>query len=133
MVCTRNHRRDYLQRVLEALNGQTLAQTNWELLVVDNASDERLADTYDLSWHARAKHIREDNLGLTPARLRGIAEGCGEMLVFVDDDNVIASGYLEAASGIYGRYPHWGVFGSGSLEPEFEAQQRFVHGWNCLL
>src|SRR5688572_24492056 len=120
IVCTHNPRKDYLQRVLEALNGQSLPKNQWELLIVDNASDERLAVTCDLSWHVRARHVREENLGLTPARLRGITESRGELLVFVDDDNVLSSGFLEEASAIHARYGYLGVFGAGSLEPEFE-------------
>jgi glycosyltransferase involved in cell wall biosynthesis len=122
IVCTRNPRNDYLRRVLDALNGQTLPKDNWELLVVDNASNEKLADRWDLSWHARGRHVREDHLGLTSARLCGITEACGGLLVFVDDDNVLASDFLEMASAIYAEYPHLGAFGAGSLEPEFEVQ-----------
>ena len=122
IVCTHNPRRDYLRRVLDALERQTLPRERWELLVVDNASSERLADTWDLSWHPRARHIREEDLGLTPARLRGIAEARGELMVFVDDDNVAASDFLEQAANLYGQYPYLGAFGAGSLEPEFEVQ-----------
>ena len=45
IVCTHNPRTDYFRRVLNALDAQTLPKNNWELLVVDNASRERLADT----------------------------------------------------------------------------------------
>ena len=122
IVCTRNPRGDYLHRVLEALNAQTLPKNNWELLVVDNASNERLADSLRLSWHPRARHIREDNLGLTSARMRGITEACGELLVFVDDDNVLAPDFLEKARTLYAQRPDLGAFGAGSLEPEFEVR-----------
>jgi glycosyltransferase involved in cell wall biosynthesis len=128
IICTHNPRRDYLERVLGALNGQTLPKDKWELLVVDNASKERLADTCDLSWHPRGRHVREEALGLTPARFRGIAEARGELLVFVDDDNVLASDFLEEAVALSRRYPHLGAFGAGRLEPEFEVQPpREIH------
>ena len=120
IVCTRNPRGDYLHRVLDALNAQTLPKNNWELLVVDNASNQRLADSLRLSWHPRARHIREDRLGLTSARLRGITETGGELLVFVDDDNVLAPDFLEKARILYAEHPDLGAFGAGSLEPEFE-------------
>ena len=122
VVCSHNPRPDYLQRVLAALGGQTLPQHQWELVVVDNASHERLAGRCDVSWHARARHVREDDLGLTRARFRGIAETRGELLVFVDDDNVLAPGFLEEAWAIHDQYPYLGVFGAGSLDPEFEVQ-----------
>jgi glycosyltransferase involved in cell wall biosynthesis len=121
-LCTHNPRRDYLTRVLDALNRQTLSKDQWELIVVDNASRERLSDTYDLSWHPRARHVREDTLGLVSARLRGIAETQGDLLVFVDDDNVLATDFLEEACAIHERYPCLGAFGAGNLEPEFEIE-----------
>jgi glycosyltransferase involved in cell wall biosynthesis len=121
VVCTHNPRRHYLQRVLRALEGQTLSRDRWELLVVDNASREPLAG-YDLSWHRRAGLVREDRLGLTAARLRGITEATGELVVFVDDDNVLARDFLERASEVCRNYPFLGAFGAGRLEPEFEIE-----------
>src|SRR4051812_49081425 len=97
IICAHNPRPDYLQRALDALKAQSLPQPQWELLLIDNASKEPLASAYDLSWHSRARHIRENELGLTAARLCGIRESTGELLVFVDDDNVLAPDYLANA------------------------------------
>ena len=122
ILCTHNPRAEYLGRTLNSLRLQTTEQEKWELIVVDSASKDRLADMWDLSWHARGRHVREEELGLTPARLRGIAEATGELLVFIDDDNVVATDFLEQAAGIRRSYARLGVFGSGRLEPEFEVQ-----------
>jgi Glycosyl transferase family 2 len=122
IICTHNPRPDYLRRVLEGLKAQTLPRDEWELLFIDNASNERLASAWDLSWHPRHTHVREDELGLTPARLRAIKETTGELLVFIDDDNQLAPDYLERAAAIGQMSPHLGVFGSGTLEPEFEIE-----------
>ena len=121
-ICTHNPRHDYLTRVLDALNRQTLSKDKWELLLVDNASRETLSETYDLSWHPRGRHVREDTLGLAPARLRAVAESGGDQLVFVDDDNVLAPDFLEQALAVHEQYPSLGAFGAGSLEPEFEQE-----------
>ena len=88
IICTHNPREGILNRVLDALKAQTLPRGRWELLLVDNASKVPLDSQWDLTWHAQARHIREEELGLTPARLRGIRESQGKLLVFVDDDNV---------------------------------------------
>ena len=121
VICTHNPRRDHLSRALEGLARQTLPRDRWELILVDNASDTRVAEACDLTWHARARHVREDQIGLTPARLRGIAEASGELIVFVDDDNVLAPDYLEQAAAIQSGYPFVGAFGAGVLEPDFES------------
>src|ERR1700757_663405 len=111
LLCTHNPRPDYLGRVLTALRGQTLATKQWELLLIDNASEQPLAQTVDISWHPRGRHIRENELGLTAARLRGIRESSSELLVFVDDDNVLAPDFLAQAAAISARCPVLGVFG----------------------
>jgi glycosyltransferase involved in cell wall biosynthesis len=80
---------------------------------------EPLAGKWDLSWHPRARHVREDELGLTPARLRGIKESKGDLLVFVDDDNVLQADYLKACLEISEDWPRLGVWG-GQHFPEFE-------------
>src|SRR6266568_4862897 len=110
IICCHNPRVDYLARVLEALKAQTLSTDNWELLVVDNASDEALAGWFDISWHPKARHIQERQLGLTAARLCGIHESLGDLCVFVDDDNVLAKNYLEAALDLAHEYPKIGAF-----------------------
>jgi glycosyltransferase involved in cell wall biosynthesis len=122
IICTHNPRADFLRRVLAGLQAQSLPKREWELLLIDNASKERLAQIWDLGWHPQARHIREDEPGLTPARLRGIKEARGNLLVFVDDDNVLEAGFLAAAKGIAADYPYLGVFGAGMLEPEFERE-----------
>jgi len=122
ILCTHNPRPDYLSRVLAFLRGQTLPAKQWELLLVDNASRQPLSETVDISWHSRGRHIREDELGLTAARLRGIQESSGALLVFVDDDNVLAPDFLFHATAISERHPDLGAFGAGILEPEFEVQ-----------
>ena len=122
ILCTHNPRRDYLSRVLASLRGQTLPAEQWEFLLIDNASRQPLAETWDISWHSCGRHIRVDELGLTPARLRGIQESSGKLLVFVDDDNLLAPDFLDQATAISAWCPALGVFGAGVLEPEFETQ-----------
>jgi len=122
IICTHNPLQDYLRRVLNALQAQTLPKAEWELLLVDNASDTALADTCVLSGHPQGRYIREDELGLTPARLRGIRESGGDLLVYVDDDAVLAPDYLQTARTLFMEHPHLSVIGAGILEPEFAVQ-----------
>lgn len=119
ILCTHNPRQDYLIRTLEALRAQALPAAQWQLLVVDNLSDEPLAKSLDLSWHPDARMVREETPGLTAARLRGIRESQGELLVFVDDDNVLASDYLATSVKLFATRTDLGA-ASGCLLPEYE-------------
>ncbi|MBD2297301.1 glycosyltransferase [Nostoc sp. FACHB-190] len=121
IICTHNPRKDYLDRVINSLKIQTLPMTEWEFLLIDNASDRTLAKEIDITWHPNARHIREDNLGLTAARLRAFKEASNEILVFVDDDNVLDANYLKNTSEIVQGNPHLGAIGGKSL-PEFEIE-----------
>ena len=119
IICTHNPREEYLTRTLDALRAQTLDTKNWELIVIDNASTERLDESLDLSWHPDSRVVRENELGLTPARLRGIRESKGDVLVFIDDDNVPAPDFLLSVERIGLSKPEVGAW-SGSITPEFD-------------
>jgi glycosyltransferase involved in cell wall biosynthesis len=122
IICTHNPRSDYLTRVLDGLRNQTLPLHKWELLIVDNASQLPLASSWDISWHPLARHIVESELGLSPARRRGIQEASADLIVFVDDDNVLDETYLAKAVKIGQEWPSLGVWGSGSIRGEFEVE-----------
>ncbi len=121
VICTHNPRTNQLVRVLEALRAQTLATDQWELLVVDNASQASVAERCDLSWHPNGRCVQEGEIGLAFARQRGIQESIGELIMFVDDDNVLRENYLEEAIRIGAEWKQLGVWG-GSIVPEFEVE-----------
>lgn len=119
ITCSHNPREGYLAQVFDALKKQTLDQQRWEYLLIDNASANPLAARSDLSWHSNARPIREEKLGLTHARLRGIREARGSILVFVDDDNVLDADYLEQVVHVSDEWPRLGAWG-GQTRPRFE-------------
>jgi len=119
IICTHNPRGDYFRSCLGALRAQKLPNNQWELVVIDNGSDEAVAGRVDLSWHVAARIVREETLGLTPARLRGIRESTGDLLVFVDDDNVLDPDFLEVAQRTIAERPFLGSW-SGQCRPAFE-------------
>jgi glycosyltransferase involved in cell wall biosynthesis len=122
IICTHNPRPDYFTRVLDGLRNQTLPLHKWELLIVDNASRLPLASSWDISWHPKARHILESELGLSHARRRGIQEASADLIVFVDDDNVLDETYLAQAINIEQEWPSLGVWGSGSIRGELEVE-----------
>ena len=97
VVCTHDPREDYLALTLGALKRQTLDHNEWELLIVDNASNRPLEQRVDLYWQRKARVVREERLGLFHARLRSFHEAEGEILVYLDDDNLLCSDYLDQA------------------------------------
>lgn len=121
VICSHNPRRDYLDRVLGALRAQTLPFNQWEILLVDNASAESVKDRCDLSWHPRARVVREEKVGKIHALLTAIRQTESPLIAIVDDDNIVASDYLAVGMRLGTTHPHLGAWG-GSCLPEFEIQ-----------
>jgi len=118
-LCTHNPRPEYFRRALAALAAQTLDPALWELLIIDNRSQTPVALGAELAAPRQARVVPEPELGLTSARLRAIAETAGELIVFVDDDNVLAPEYLARALAIMRERPFLGAIG-GRCRGEFE-------------
>ncbi len=121
ILCAHNPRTDHLRQTLAALHAQRLPLADWELLLVDNASAEPLAARFPLDWHPHARHLVEPRLGLTPARLAGIAAATADVLVFVDDDNLLAPDYLTHVLTIAREFPFLGAWG-GCVSARFEQE-----------
>lgn len=118
IVCSYNPKDVYLKRTLRALQQQQ-TEFLWELIIIDNNSSPPMSDLYDLTWHPHGRIVVEYKQGLTPARVRGITEATGSVLVFVDDDNVLAPDFLSRCHEKSHQWPRIGVWG-GHIEPEFE-------------
>jgi glycosyltransferase involved in cell wall biosynthesis len=119
-VCTHNPRMDYLSRVLEALKIQSMPYSDWELLLIDNASKVPVSGSVDLSWHPNGRIIPEAELGIAAARIRAMRESTGELLIFFDDDNVPVGDYLQRCSELFAKRPDLGAV-SGRLTAEYES------------
>lgn len=120
LLCTRDPHPGRLARTLAGLAAQSLARESWEILLVDNGSTPPLGPPADPTGLPSLRLVREPQPGLTPARLRAIAEARGEALVFVDDDNVLDPAYLATALAAFAALPGLAAAG-GPVRPEFAA------------
>jgi glycosyltransferase involved in cell wall biosynthesis len=115
-----NPARGRLACTLGGLAAQTIEPSRWEVLLIDNASDPAAAPGTELAATLPGfRLLQEPERGLTPARLCGIRAARGEVLVFVDDDNVLAPDYLAEAGRLFQQRPQLGAAG-GTVLPEWE-------------
>lgn len=117
IIPTHSPQSDFITRTLLALREQDLPAADWELLIIDNASPMPI-DPSLIAWHPRARIVREPKLGLTHARLCGLRAAFGELLVWVDDDNLLAPDYLALSKHIFEVDIELGAAGGKSI-PEF--------------
>ena len=117
IICTHNPHTGRLARTLDALAAQTLPASQWECVLVDNASSPALTAPVGLTFTLRS--IREPQPGLTFARRCGLRASAASLCLFADDDNVLAPDYLANAIRLSAANPRVGAFGGRSV-PEFE-------------
>jgi hypothetical protein len=119
VICTANPRSDYFQRTVESVLSQDLDDEQSELLIIDNASVPPISTFPIVSQHG-LRVVREERVGLTAAKERAAREASGEVIVFVDDDNVLASDYTRIVAELFND-PCLGVVGP-HIEPEYEVE-----------
>ena len=119
LIPTHNPRPDFLDRTLAALRAQTLALSEWELLLIDNCSAPALSPAL-VAWHPHGRVVPAPVLGLTHARLAGFAEVRAGILVWADDDNLLDPDYLQIVLEAFSNAPHLGAIGGKSI-PEYES------------
>ncbi|MDB4927017.1 glycosyltransferase [Mucilaginibacter sp.] len=101
----------YLETALNSLKNQTLPLEDWELIIVDNNSNNNVLQTIDLTWHPNAKLINESKQGLTHSRVTGVNNANANIIVMVDDDNILANSYLETVLHHFNNNPNIGAIG----------------------
>lgn len=106
-----NPNKESLEAVLNALRRQTLSFDEWELIIIDNNSDNGVLNNVDLAWHPNSKLIKELKQGLTYSRIAGISNTNSDIIVMVDDDNILAPNYLENMLAHFEGYPNIGSVG----------------------
>jgi glycosyltransferase involved in cell wall biosynthesis len=111
--------------VLEKLQAQTKTENiNWEILIIDNNSKdatEKIVKEYQENWKYKfeLRYIFEAEQGLAFARSRGVKEAKGELIGFLDDDNLPAINWVYEAYNFAQKHPKAGAFASqihGSFE-----------------
>ncbi len=112
VIVTRN-RRDDLVLSLSLLEQQSTA---FELVLVDNGSEDDSFDVVRERWpDARVVRL-PDNLGSCGGRNRGIDAAAGDILVFVDDDAAFRDpDALSRLRGCFEREPALGIVSGHSI------------------
>lgn len=117
IIGTRN-RAERLRATLDALAAAAPpAPEAWEVIVVENASTDTTADVC-ADAAARGlplRHLVEPVPGVARARNRGLGEARGTVIAFLDDDCLVAPGWLATIRDEFARHPHDGIGGRVEL------------------
>ncbi|RZJ82484.1 MAG: glycosyltransferase family 2 protein [Flavobacterium sp.] len=115
-ICTYNPNPDFLRRTVDGLLSQDLSGELWELTIIDNNSTLSVSEI-DFIKEKKVKVVVEKKQGLTAARGCAVNIAKGEILVFVDDDNILNKDYLTQVRNIF-ELKELGIV-SGAIFPEY--------------
>lgn len=110
---------EHLKICLEALENQTYFKDNYEVVVVDNASDERENISGVVAQFKQAWATCESTPGSYAARNKGISVAKGEVIAFTDADCIPAQNWIEKGVHNLLRVPSCGLV-AGKVEIFFK-------------
>jgi glycosyltransferase involved in cell wall biosynthesis len=138
VICTYNPADNIFGECLDAVKLAASGYAPHEILIVDNNSSVAVAERecvkQFLGENSNSRVVTELKQGLTPARLKGLRESSGDLIIFVDDDNLLDANYFESAVAIYFKCPFIGAYsGQVSLKYESEPATWTKKYWGMLI
>ena len=120
VICTYN-RAPLLALVLESLCKQTLSSDNFEVVIINDGSaddTETVADAYAKKLPLR--YLYQRNGGLASGKNHGLFASRGDLVFFMDDDDIASETLLEEHVNTHVKFPaeHYAVLGYTALSPE---------------
>src|SRR5512135_207487 len=95
IICTYN-RSGFLKLVLDSLTRQTVSKNDYEIIIVDDGSSD---DTREIVQNFKPllplRYFYQRNAGLAAAKNHGIFASGGQIVLFLDDDDVAMPTLLE--------------------------------------
>ncbi len=124
-ICTHN-RAALLPAAIESLLTQSLPSTDYEVLLIDNASTDETPNTIQryltTPGSETLRSAVQTVLGLSHARNLAVEMAAGSIIAFLDDDAVARSDWLAALLDAYDLHPDaWAI--GGKVLPMWEGER----------
>ena len=87
-------RAELLPRAVDSVLAQT--HSNWELLIVDDGSEDDTGAVIDGLTDPRIRCLRAHGAGVCAARNLGLRQARGALIAYLDDDNVMHPDWLKS-------------------------------------
>lgn len=100
----------YLSEAIASVLGQTYR--DYEIIVIDDGSTDNIAEAI-APFAKQIRYVRQSNQGVSYARNRGIHLARGELIAFLDADDVFLPQKLAHQVNIFNAQPQVGIVNSG--------------------
>ena len=98
---------DYLAEAIESVLAQTYS--HFEILVIDDGSTDNTADVAKSFSDPRVRYIFRENGGLSAARNTGLKHASGELITFLDSDDLFLPEKLSTLKAEMENHPEVGL------------------------
>ena len=120
VIIPTHNRQDVLIRTLTSLEEQDFSKTDFEVLVVDDGSQDRTraaVEDFRSRTDIRLRYFRQKKAGPAQARNLGVDEACGDLLLFCGDDVLFAKDNLSRHAQMHQKMPGHAVLGAVLWDP----------------
>lgn len=135
VVCTYN-RGSIISDCIESVLNNNVNQELFEIVVVDNNSTDNTKEVVNQFClkYSNVRYIKEERVGLSYARNRGINEADGSVIAFIDDDVKVNENYINCIIKFFNENPDE-VCISGKVIPiwDFEKPDWFVDDFASII
>ncbi|HEX6460182.1 MAG TPA: sulfotransferase [Thermoleophilaceae bacterium] len=130
VVIPTHERAELLERSLESFTAQTLPRSRFEVIVVDDGSEDPTADVCArLAEDLQLRYLRIDKAGTSAAKNLGLFASKAPLVLFFDDDDLADTTLLEAHVDVHQTHPedNVAVLGYTTWAPELEVTPVMAH------
>lgn len=133
------NKKDCIRKTMDSVLAQNFK--DFEVIVVDDGSIDDSAKVVSSIPDDRIRLITKVNGGPSSARNRGIEEAQGDIISFIDADDVWAPDHLESLTQLISDFPdaviygmNYGLVQDGALvQPNTDSYRGYLNGdWNCF-
>jgi hypothetical protein len=103
VVLVSRNRSALLTRAIRSVLGQSYPRM--ELVVVDDGSEDDTPEVLATFSAQGVRAFRTDGVGASAGRNRGLAEATGDIVTYLDDDNVMHPDWLRSVAWAFARQP----------------------------
>lgn len=130
-------RPEHLRRAIDSVVAQSY--TRWELLVVDDGGHADSKAVVDDTRDERIRWMRIENQGVCAARNAALEDATGELIAYLDDDNVMDADWLYSVAWAFDQHPEANVlYGAFVVDDVLrlggndsgELPRTFLHPWS---